>query len=255
MGIYKKLASLAFFSALGGAVFMASRKLIEIKQHNFNLPQGFTYTAHTGCDGTPDNSLDSIKKTIALGAPVSENDVTLRKDGTPVLMHSDLAENNEGLPLCEALSYIKENSDTLLLNLDLKNFTNLEKIQKVVSDNGLLERSFFTGVEEQNTQTVKIDAPHIPYYLNVDLDKSKLLQESYIMSVVYKTKQSSAIGINCDYHNASPKLVEIFHREGLKVSFWTADNKMAIEYLLSLSPDNITTRNPVLLKNLLNNNR
>lgn len=251
MSIYKRLASLAFFSAVGAVTFVVSRKLIEIKQHNFALPEGFTYTAHTGCEGTPDNSLESIKKSIALNVPVTENDVTLRKDGTPVLMHKESAQNNEGLLFSEALKYIKDNSDTILLNLDLKSFTNLERIQKEVKDSGLLSRCFFTGVEEMNTQTVKIDAPEIPYYLNIDLDKIKLNQESYIMSIVYKTKQCSAVGINCDYHNASSKLVEIFHREGLKVSFWTVDDKLTMEYILSLSPDNISTRNPLLLAELL----
>lgn len=251
MSIYKRIISLTFFSAVGAAVFAASRKLIEIRQHNFSLPRGFTYTAHTGCGGTPDNSLESIKKAIALRVPVMENDVTLRKDGTPVLMHICLAENNEGLPLYDALKYIKENSDSVLLNLDLKTFARLDEIQKLVRENGLLERSFFTGVEECNTQTVKIDAPDIPYYLNINLDKMKLNSENYIMSIVYKTKQCSAIGINCDYHNASKKLIEIFHREGLKVSFWTVDDKTVTEYLLSLSPDNITTRNPQILADLL----
>ena len=251
MSIYGKLLSLGFFSAVGAAAFLASRKALKIKQHNFNLPVGFTYTAHTGCGGTPDNSLESIKKSIELKVPVSENDVTLRKDGTPVLMHADMAADGDGLLFSEALKYIKSNSDTILLNLDLKVFVNLENIEKIVEQNGLLDRCFFTGVEEQNTQTVKIDAPKIPFYLNIDLNKLKLTRESYIMSIVHKTKRCGAVGINCEYHNASRKLIEIFHREGLKVSFWTVDDKLKMEYLLSLSPDNITTRTPEILADLL----
>ena len=55
-----------------------------IKKPTFTLPHGFTITAHTGCEGTPDNSLDSIRAGVAAGADIVEIDLHFLPDGTPV---------------------------------------------------------------------------------------------------------------------------------------------------------------------------
>ncbi len=43
---------------VGGVIFMNEKKEIDFyKNQPLNLPTEFTYTAHTGCCGTEDNSL------------------------------------------------------------------------------------------------------------------------------------------------------------------------------------------------------
>lgn len=238
---------------VAGAV-LAARAGVEINRvvnGKIELPADFTYTAHSGAENTAENSLAFIEKAIALQVPVLEVDVSVRNDGTPVLLHAETAGANEGVLLAEALRLIAEKSDTVQVNLDLKAFTNLPEIASLVETAGLLGRCFFTGVGADQTQTVKIDASGIPYYLNADLNKMRLEDEAYLKSIAEEVKRSGAIGLNCNYKNASKKLCEVFHSEGLKVSFWTADNKLVMRNLLTFSPDNITTREPVLLASLL----
>lgn len=241
--------------AVGAAgTILAARVGVELNRivnGEICLPAGFTYTAHSGCEGTAENSMEFIEKAIALGVPVLEVDVSVRNDGTPVLLHAETAGDNEGVLLSDALGYIAEHSDTVQVNLDLKAFTNIPEIAALVAQYKLENRCFFTGVGAEQTQTVKIDAPAIPYYLNADLNKMRLEDESYLKSIAEEAKRSGAIGINCNYKNASKKLCEVFHAEGLKVSFWTADNKLVMRNLLTFAPDNITTREPVLLKSLI----
>lgn len=227
------------------------REIHRILHSEIHLPSGFTYTAHSGCEDTPDNSEAFLEKALALGVPVLEVDVSVRNDGTPVLLHAETAGENEGVLLEDALRLLAEKSESMQVNLDLKAFTNLPAVAEIVARCNMQERCFFTGVGAENTQKVKIDAPGIPYYLNAELNKMRLEDETYLRSVANEVIRSGAIGINCNYAYASAKMVAVFHDEGLKVSFWTADNKLVMRNLLTMAPDNITTRRPVLLAALL----
>lgn len=250
----KTFAKIAAVMVGAAGTLIAARAGVELNRvlhGKIELPADFIYTAHSGAQGTAENSLEFIEKAIAVGVPVLEVDVSVRNDGTPVLLHAECAGDDEGVSLSDALRLIAEKSDTVQVNLDLKAFTNIPKIADLVRESGLLGRCFFTGIEAVNTQIVKIDAPDIPYYLNADLNKMRLEDEAYLQSIAEEVKRSGAVGLNCQYKNASKQLCTVFHRAGLKVSFWTADNKLVMRNLLRLSPDNITTRQPILLASLL----
>ncbi len=238
----------AVFSAFGAAALGA--KYQKLKEQKLSLPHGFTVTAHTGCDGSPDNSIESIQRAIFSDVPVIENDLTLRTDGTPVFMHAESAGDG-GLLFAEAQYYIASNSSTVLQNLDLKVFENLDQIQSIVKKAGLIGRCFFTGVEKDNAAKVKKYAPEIPYYLNMKLNVLRLRDKEYLRRTADEIKHAGAVGINCKYTYLSKALVEVMHECGLSVSVWTVDKKPLMLYVLSLAPDNITTRNPRLLMSLI----
>ncbi len=235
------------WAVLGSGIFAVTAGAVKIIRKINNPPKkpdGFIFTAHTGCEDTPDNSIQSLKKAIELGVPAAEVDVTFRKDGTPVLLHSECAGDGEGVSLSDAVKFVSENSDSLILNLDLKAYSDIPEIVRIVDEYGLHDRCLFTGVEADKTQQVKIDGGGIPYYLNAELQKTKIYSEIEIKSVLNEVKRSGAVGLNCNYIYASQKLTDIFHENGLKVSLWTADALPVMKYLLSLGPDNITTRRP-----------
>ena len=54
-------------------------------------------TAHSGCEGTPDNSLESVRAGVDLGADFVEVDVRLDPEGTPRLTHDMPAAYDAGL--------------------------------------------------------------------------------------------------------------------------------------------------------------
>lgn len=70
-------------------------------------------------------------------------------------------------------------------------------------------------------------------------------------SLVQKVKNSGAVGINLNKDNVSAMLVETFHDNGLLVSVWTVDKKREMQKVVSYLPDNITTRNPKLLNEII----
>ena len=63
---------LCIFLIATTAAFAAAIDLQEVKDM-----KGIMITAHSGCDGTPDNSMEHILKAIELGADCIEIDVNM----------------------------------------------------------------------------------------------------------------------------------------------------------------------------------
>ena len=219
-----------------------------MKKQIFNLPADFTYTAHTGCVKTEDNSLESIETGYGFGADIIEIDLHFLPDGTPVLSH-DKPKGDE-ISLEEAFKKIRE-YEKLKVNVDVKSVDNLQAIYPLAQKYGLENRIFYTGVHSGFVDAVKNDSPEIAYYLNASVKKPRYHTEDYLQSLVDEVKNSGAIGINFNKKGASKKLVDIFRKNGLLVSIWTVNEKRKMLKNLSLSPDNITTRRPDKMKKIL----
>ncbi len=232
----------------GGDWFMADNNI------SVRLPDGFTVTAHSGCEGTPENSMEFIRKGVEINAQILEVDVTFRADGTPVLIHKEQADADEGLLFDEAVRYISENSDTVRLNLDLKSTANLPEVVRILDRYGMRERCFYTGVNADFVEAVRADG-ELPYYLNTTITRWKKHSPKELNAALERVKKSGAIGINCSLKYASKEMVELFRENGLLVSYWTANSKKEMIKLLNIAPDNITTRRPVFLNEIKNSVR
>ena len=92
---------------------------------------------------------------------------------------------------------------------------------------------------------VRID---ITYWLNYDVDVEKNKDEQYLLALVNKTRELGAVGINMNFNACTRELVEVFHREGLLVSIWTVNEMSDMIKVINLGVDNITSRNPLQLK-------
>lgn len=232
---------------VGGGLLIREHSLIKkYKSVPLNLPDNFTYTAHTGCVGTEENSLESIEAAVKHGADIVEFDLNFTAEGEPVLAH-DEPKGGE-VTLDEAFKKIAE-YENLKVNVDVKNTLALGKVKALAEKHGILERIFYTGIDEIFVEAVQRDTPDIPYYLNVGVEKNQ--SEEYLNSLVQKVKDCGAVGINVNKDNATKKLVDIFHKNGLLVSIWTVNNTADIYRILSCSPDNITTRRPDKFQKIL----
>ena len=244
------IAIILTLAILSTIVFFGVRtmKLNEYKNTKLNLPEGFTITAHTGCMGTKENSLESIKMGIENGAQIIEFDLYFTENGEPVLAHDEPV--GDEVTLDEAFAYLRMFKDAKA-NVDIKTVDALEKVYPLAKENNVADRIFYTGVKDEFVDAVKKNSPEIQYYLNVDVDKSKNTDEEYLLSLVEKVKNAGAIGINFNYKSASKELVDIFHENDLLVSIWTVNDEYNMYKILSFGPDNITTRNPDKLAEII----
>lgn len=251
----KRIISAACIILSVGLVIMSAflindyLKVKEYKNLPLSLPRGFTVTAHTGCEGTEENSLNFLEKALSLDVEIIEFDVSFDENENPVLAH-DTPKGGE-VELSQAFDLISKHPN-VRVNVDIKETTALDKIEKCAEEYGVLDQIFFTGVKDEFLDAVKEQTENVEYYLNVNVNKRKAKSSDYLREICDKVKQSGAIGINFKYTGATRELVEYFHNEGLLVSIWTVDKEKAMHEILSLSPDNITTRNPVKLREIIN---
>lgn len=217
-----------------------------------NLSEGFTVTAHTGCEGTADNSLEAIKKGENAGADIVEFDLRFDKDGKGILSHDETVGN--AVSLEEAFELVAS-FDKLRVNVDCKTTDNLTEVYRVSEKFGITDRIFYTGIEEKDVDAAKTQTPQIPYFLNYKVKGFKKKNEKYIKSLISLTKEKGALGLNIKHTQCSKKLVEMFRDEGLLVSVWTANNTRVMKKCLAFAPDNITTRFPSTLIKLINKSK
>ncbi|MCH5198295.1 MAG: glycerophosphodiester phosphodiesterase [Oscillospiraceae bacterium] len=211
----------------------------------------FTYTAHTGCVNTPDNSLESIDSGIMFNAQIVEIDLNFSEKGEPLLSHN----KPKGGEITLENAFMRISSyENLKVNIDVKNRRYLEKVPLLAKKYGILDRIFFTGIEPEAADEVRTACPNIPFYLNIDVLSAEEHNEEYLLSLVKIVKDKKAIGINFNKENASKELVDIFHKNNLLVSIWTVDKDEDIYRILSYMPDNITTRRPDKLNEIKNKN-
>ena len=197
------------------------------------------YTAHTGCMGTKANSLQSIEAGYENGASIVEFDLNYDKNGEPVLSH-DAPKGGE-VTLDEAFKKVAS-YDKIRVNVDVKDDKYLEKVKPLAEKYGIENRIFFTGIHDGFVAKAKTTG--VDYYLNVKVDAKRKQTDEYLQSLVKKVKDAGAIGINFQYRKATKRLVNAFRENGLLVSIWTVDSKMAMRRIMAFDPDNITTRKP-----------
>ena len=237
---------------IGGIIFavVSAVRLNKYKDMKVTLPQNFTITAHTGCMGTEENSVESMQKGIDNGANIIEFDVHFTNDGVPVLSHD--APKGKELSLNVAFDFLAEN-ENVKANVDMKSIDNMTAVRKAAMKKGVMSQIFFTGINAEFVDAVKTNCNDIDYYLNVDVKKNKNTDPEYLESLVAQVKEAGAVGINFNYKSASKELVDYFHQNDLLVSIWTVDKKMDMYKVLEMAPDNITTRNPDKLSEIIKN--
>ncbi len=235
------VALLGTFAAVG-SLYLSAQKSIG------NLSMDFTITAHTGCEGTEDNSLEAIHKGREAGADTVEFDLRFDMSGKGILAHDEY-ENNP-VSLEEALKAVSQ-YDTLRVNVDCKTTDNLKEVYRIGEKYGITDRLFYTGIEEKDVEAARTQTPEIPYFLNYSVEKLKKNDDDYISSLISLVKEKGAVGLNINHGQCSKKMVKMFRDEGLQVSVWTANDIFAMLKCISFAPDNITTRHPSALIKLI----
>lgn len=204
-----------------------------------------TVTAHSGCMGLPDNSVEAMEAGVGAGAQIVEFDLRCTVDGVPVLSHDPPKDGQNCVPLAEAFRFLRGHEE-ILANVDVKSTAYLETLLPAANAAGVADRIFLTGLKEQDIPAAKEKCPGVPYYLNTTVhrwtDHDALAQKALSLG---------AVGINIHWKNASPKLMRTCHAHGVQVSVWTVDETRTIFAMALIGADNITTRRPDLACTLI----
>lgn len=233
--------------AVGASAVYMKKQAEKLENMKLSLGGDFTVTAHTGCMDTDENTIESMR-VGSENADIIEFDVLSTPDGVPMLAHTKIEPSSP--TLTEAFAFLSEH-ENIKANVDIKVAENLSEVQRLAKESGVIDRIFFTGIREDDVPAVRKDSPEISYFLNMDVKKRKNRDDAYLQSIADKVKSLGAIGLNIHFGGASKELVEKIHENGLLVSLWTVNSEKEILKVLSLSPDNITSRRPDLVHKII----
>jgi glycerophosphoryl diester phosphodiesterase len=246
---YQVFAFLTSVAMIVGVTSYAFTKSYDARKLSF--VDGFTITAHTGAYDTKDNTIESIKTAIENGSKIIEVDVRQRPDGTVVMGHDIIVTNNDGVELRSAFEIIKETD--VKLNLDVKESKVLNALHDLIVEYGFNERVFLTGIESFQVNAVVEHCPDVDFYINTVPSRIRVFSEEYQLELIETLDATGAVGINCSYANASRTLSQLLHDNGYKLSIWTVDTTRQMKRALIIKPDNITTRDPDKLQEVIDN--
>ena len=225
-------------------------------------------TAHSGCEGTPLDSLDSVDMGISVGADCVEVDVQLDEEGVPRLTHDARADYSGTATLESAFKRIADTS--MGINCDLKTPRALYPVLALAKRFGLNDgRLIFSGsvscdllasdpdiardariylnIEEIAKYFYSAGAQDFAHALRkpwsvVDSHLDELL-ENDIPLICRAAASVGAYAVNAPYAHMTDEHIAHFAKCGTRLSLWTVNDESAQSRLLSLNLCNITTTN------------
>ncbi|MEK8126409.1 glycerophosphodiester phosphodiesterase [Paenibacillus filicis] len=233
-----------------------------------NVPK---IAAHTGCGQAPDNTVASFEEGIASGAAIVEVDIRLTKDRVAVLLHDDS-------PLLQQYSYEELNQleqrvqlhpsyqdyelarledvlrltggDGVQLNLDMKSQDAIDPALQLVLSLGMADRVFVTGCSEGTAK--RYESIRVLYNAPITVDFSaESSYTQYARTVCQTALELGYYGLNLNASTCRQELVELAHASGLVVWVYTVNEAAAMEKLVRMGVDAITTREVQTLAGVL----
>ena len=220
------------------------------------LRQGKTViTAHSGCEKTPDNSLEHILAAIASGAEMIEVDVRQAADGTLYLSH-DIPDDISIRPTLRELFELIKPVENMEMNLDVKTGGLVEPVMTIAREYQLEDRIVFTGecnTDRKLANDLGAEVWHsmwpaplagiAPEHL---ADASAKLVRSGISAI----RESGSPYLNIYYGMITEELETELQEIGSSFSAWTVNDEENLRRFLEMGIANITTRIPVLAMKL-----
>ena len=215
-------------------------------------------TAHSGCDGTPDNSIESIRKGIELGADCVEIDIRMDGQDTLRLTHNELEDYSAAVPLETALRMIAESD--VAVNCDLKEERLLYPVLEAAEAVGIpRERLVFSGSVDvamlrADPSIVKrarifLNLEQILKYMVKDCSLSAPWEEGiaffdeHFAEIAELVKLLGVECINPNYKVMTPERIAACQARGIGLSLWTVNDEADQKRLLRVGLVNMTTRN------------
>lgn len=205
-----------------------------------------TITAHAGALNTVENTEDSLRACLEfIGQGVVEVDLRFSPEGKPVLSHH--APPGEDAYSLESFFAMARDYEAGI-NLDLKEAGgNLAAVRGLIGRYDMAGRAFFTGLRSAG-HVRAVRRCGVPWYLNVYLPHWVPFAAT-VMTL--RAKALGAVGLNMPHKCCGPAVMRAARKCGLLVSVWTVDGPEDMARMLRLGVDNITTRRPDALKDLM----
>ncbi len=244
-------------------------------------------TAHSGCEETKTDSLESIDKALEFGADAIEVDVRADSNGELRISHNSVRQEEyfEKLTLRTVLDRIRFTD--LAINFDIKEQAALYKTieeaerlgfprerlifsgctgpEQLARDSHLAERGrFFMNIEEvmkfvHLRRCPDVDIEEFTVLMNdpwtVIKERGNEIPESWIDDTVRLYRLLHAEAANISKKILGTPLVDALQADGFPLSVWTVNEPEIVRQCMDINAFNITTRKVWQAKEILQESR
>ena len=219
------------------------------------MNQRIMITAHSGCEGTPDNSIASIERGIALGADCVEIDIRLDAQGKLWLTH-DLPALFSGLtPVEDAFALIQKSG--IAVNCDLKEYGALLPTIRLAEKYGIgPDRLIFSGsvdtaLLEENPEIARrsqifLNSEELVKDLSKKEPPDRAGQTAYLLenadAAAKRLWHLGAKALNAPYKYAPDEWIGALRERNVALSLWTLNEEAPLREFMRKDLLNITTR-------------
>ncbi len=196
-------------------------------------------TAHSGCEGTPPNSLAHILAAIESGAEMVEIDI--RSDGERLYLSHDIAENPAACVSFDTFMSLISDVPALRVNCDVKTDGLILPVMEVANRYGQGWRIVFTGQCNHRDELISAAGAELWFSLWPSGDDDTAVRKA--------AETRRGVGepiLNVAYSMISESNLAYLREREMDFSAWTVDNEASLRALLQMGITNITTRKPRL---------
>lgn len=214
-------------------------------------------TAHSGCEGTSENSLESVQAGIRAGADCVEVDVRLDASGNLWLTHNEVERFTGLVSLKEAMAAARDAG--VGINCDLKEEKALYPVLDLADREGL-DRHLLILSGSVDIPLVRRDpsisrraqiyanSEVIARYLSPDIGDDRAAHTAFLTEQAADTAQLlrdiGAAALNAPHWFTTDSMIAAMKAWGIALSLWTVNDEEHLRRLLSAGVMNITTRTP-----------
>lgn len=210
-------------------------------------------TAHSGADGTRDNSMEFVHYALTTSADVLELDIRRDKDGNLIIAHDEA--DGEAVGLAGVFAVMKDHP-RMRMNCDLKEYGLELPVLELAESCGLTpEQILYSGSVRPVELTQDCPWRSVEVYWNVEECLPGIYEatgehcpEEIITEEVAEKLAAACIKCGIGTVNICEKylgeeFLSVMKKNGIGISAWTVNEPERIRQLLDLGIRNITTRN------------
>ena len=202
-------------------------------------------TAHSGCDGTPDNSMEFVRYVLGSEGDCLEVDIRKNQNEELILSHDETVEG--AVKLSQVFELLKEKPEKKI-NCDLKTPGLEVSVYQLAKEYGVERQLIYSGAVGISFMETRLKKyPEVQVYWNIEnlileTDLGRNISMKQIEQAFHTAVNYSAQCINMEYHMFTDKIIELLKSIGLGSSAWTVNEPDGIRKLMKKGITNITTR-------------
>ncbi|MGI6009993.1 MAG: glycerophosphodiester phosphodiesterase [Ruminococcus sp.] len=207
-------------------------------------------TAHSGADGTPDNSMEFVRYALMHHADVLEVDVRMAK-GRLIVSHNETGD--DAVALKDIFDTLTAFADTRI-NCDLKEYDLEEEVLNLARVCGLSPgRLLYSGSVKPAEQSVFCSWREVEVFWNVEecipdvyktdeAGQGNPLTDEETEKLIRECRKYGIHVININEKYVTPEFLSAMKESGVRISVWTVNDPKRIREFLDYGIFNITTR-------------